>query len=182
MKETVQDVKGNELTAREKEYLEYWIQFQHIRPTKRLLIVTWSLFGVFVFLFLPIFVNQKFRGESSELWLLVLLILVIFLGCLLHFTIGLRERMKRLETADYEVYRRTKIIKKEIQRINIRRGPIMKIPYYLCEGVKGQVTPVSKEFYDATKPGDDVTVVKIEVMAAFVGITFPEEANYVGKE
>lgn len=174
MEEAMEETKGNELTPKEREYLNYWAQSQHIQPTKRLLIVTWSIFGVLFLLFLPVLADQSFGGESSELWMLFLLIFVVLAGILLYFTIGLRERMKRLKAADYTVYRRTKITRKEMRFARVRRGVSMKIRYYLCNGIDGEITPISKEFYDAVKPGDDVTVVKIEEMAALVGITFPE--------
>ncbi len=170
----MEEKKGNELTPKEREYLDYWVKSQHIQPTKRLLIVTWSIFGVLFLFFLPVLADQSFGGEPSELWMLFLLILVVLAGILLYFTIGLRERRKRLKVADYKVYRRTKITRKEMRFSRVYRGTSMKIRYYLCNGIEGEITPISKAFYDAVKPGDDVTVVKIEEMAAFVGITFPE--------
>lgn len=174
MEESMEASKENELTPKEREYLNYWVQSQHIQPTKRLLIVTWSIFGVLFLFFLPVLADQSFGGEPSELWMLFLLILVVLAGILLYFTIGLRERMKRLKATDYKVYRRTKITRKEMRFSRVYRGTSMKIHYYLCNGIDGEITPISKAFYDEVKQGDDVTVVKIEEMAALVGITFPE--------
>lgn len=51
----------------------------------------------------------------------------------------------------------------------------VRIHYYRCLGINGQITPVSKKYYDMAKVGDDITVVQTSMRYIAVGITFREE-------
>ena len=144
------------------------------------MIVVWSIFGVvfcLLFILIPVLEVKGFIGGSSESFKGTMALFAMFVGMvafLLFLSIKSKKQMNRLNVYDYTVYRRTKIRKKDILRCYARGGVTMKTPYYLCEGVTGQVSPLSKKFFDAVKPGDDVTVVLIEELSAYVGITFPE--------
>ena len=163
----------NELTEREQHYLNEWISHQEERPIKALLIISWSLI---IILFL-IFGGMCFTVEGAEisfyltaLWIPVSLLLI--LACL---TVPLLKRLKKHRTYGYDDIKRTKILSKEV--VYFVNGKGHKIPAYCyrCQGIEGQITPISKKYYDMAKAGDDITVVKTSMKGIVLGITFGDD-------
>ncbi len=163
----------NELTEREQHYLNEWISHQEERPIKALMIISWSLI---IILFL-IFGGMCFSIEEAEIsfYLTALGIpgsMSLILAC---FTGPLLKRLKKHRTYVYDKVQRTKILSKEVFYCKPHRGPIIPVYYYRCEGIEGQITPISKKYYDMTKVGDDITVVKTSLNGIALGITFGDD-------
>ncbi len=163
----------NELTEREQYYLKEWISHQEERPIKALLMISWSLI---IILFL-IFCGMCFSNKEADMrfYLTALGIpgsLSLIFACL---TGPLLKRLKKHRTYVYDDIKRTKIISKEVVYFVYGKGHKIPVYCYWCQGIEGQITAISKKYYDMAKTEDDITVVKTSLNGIALGITFGDD-------
>lgn len=160
----------NKLTEREQYYLNEWITYQEERPIKALLITSWSVAIIALLLFGGICFYFKDEDMLVNLGLMGIPVgLAVFLAC---FTVLLLKRLKKHRTYVYDEIKRTKILSKEVVYWVNGKGRKMPAYCYRCKGIKGEITPVSKKYYDMAKVGDDITVVQTSMKCIAIGITF----------
>ena len=169
----------DKLTEIEQKHLDEWITYQEEKPIKILLIIAWVscaiVFIAFTLLAITGGPDKQELNISDIIYILsVPTFLLAVLACLTKL---LLKRLKKHRTYNYNIVVRTKILSKEIQYSTYRPygGPRVSTPYYICKGVKGQITPVSKKYYEMAKVGDMITVVQTSLKPIVVGVTFTEE-------
>lgn len=165
----------NTLTEQELKYFEYWIKHEE-RPVKIVLIVGWAAIILYVLLWLITVSYFDMPLPKITDYLEISIIYGFPIICGLIFTWGsklFKKRAKSLYTSGYEVHR-TKILNTEVYSLRNSKGISTKVYYYTCQGIHGQVVPVSKKLYNIAKRGDDVTVIRIKSRNIFLGITLNE--------
>ncbi len=160
-------METNELTEREQHYLNEWITHQEEKPIKTLMIITWLLVTSFSLVW-------GYMCFSSD-YLTGLAIPVVLLLILACFTPLLVGRLKKHRTHVYNEIKRTKILSKEVGYFVNGKGVRIPVYYYRCQGMGGQIMPLSKKCYDLAKVGDDITVVMTS-MKGLLGITFGKDS------
>ena len=170
-----------ELTEQERKYLEYWIKYEEERPIKITILVGRIAIGLYVLLWVVEILFFDISVPKITDYLEIFGMVGFPLGMSLAFAgFGrlFQKRFKELYISDYEIYR-TKISNTDVEYIRNSKGVSTRIYYYHCQGIRGQVVPVSQKLYKKAKRNDDVTVVKIKSRNILLGITFDEEFERV---
>lgn len=163
----------NQLTEKEQKYFEYWIKHEEELPVKIVLLVGRSASILFFLFILGAFWYSDKPITASDISFGLGFPIVM---CLIFEWFDRLFKKRRTKLYTSEVYvQRTNILACDVSYLRNSKGISMHVYYYHCDGIHGQVAPVSKKLYHLAKRGDDITVVWIKARNMYLGITFNDK-------